>query len=193
MTANVKILVIHGAGEGSYEYDEPLANFVRGQLDDPMQLAYPKFEGLERGDWSQIQQELTAALSNLADDGQIIGHSLGGAAILKLLSEQNHPRRINGLFLVAIPYICKDGEWAMEDLSVDNDFADHLPDCGDIRLYHSRDDDIVPFNHVHLYAEKLKQATVTVVDGHGHQFASKPFLELAKDLKQLLANKGAQK
>lgn len=193
MTANVKILVVHGGGEGSYCYDAPLANFVRGQLDDQTQVAYPKFKGLEQldqFDWNIIRKELEGALENLADDGQVIGHSLGGAAILKLLSEEHKARRINGLFLVAVPYICKDGAWAMDDFAIENDFATCLPDCGDIHLYHSSDDEIVPVDHVHLYAEKLKQASVTVVDGYGHQFSSKPFLELGDDLTRPLAERG---
>jgi uncharacterized protein len=144
-------------------------------------------EQLDHFDWNVTRKELEGALENLAEDGQVIGHSLGGAAMLKLLSEHGEMLRINGLFLVAMPYICRDGEWTTDDFAIDNDFAERLPDCGDIHLYHSRDDETVPVNHVHLYAEKLKQATVTVVDGYGHQFASKPFLQLAKDLTRQFA------
>ena len=37
-------------------------------------------------------------------------------------------------------------------------------------LYHSRDDEAVPFAHAALYAEKLPRATVQEFDGRGHQF-----------------------
>ena len=65
MPAKAKILVIHGGGEGSYDYDKPLAKFVRKQVDDPAMVAYPKLNGPE------------FALQSLADGGQVIGHFMG--------------------------------------------------------------------------------------------------------------------
>ena len=182
MASKAKILFVQGAGEGAYEEDKPLADFVRGQAKDPSEVAFPKIEGLERLDWQRARQELDAALSNIADNGQVVAHSLGGAAILKLLSEAGKARPIKGLFLIATPYKCKDGEWGTDDFALDNDFAVRMADCGNIRLYHSRDDEFVPTDHVHRYGEKLKQAKVSVLDGYGHQFSSKPFQELADDL-----------
>ncbi len=184
MATKARILVVQGGGRGAYEEDAPLADFVRGLVQDPSTVAYPRLEGLELEwtDWPLIRRELEAALANLAEDGQIIAHSFGGTALLKHLSEGGATRRIKGLFLVAVPYMCKDGDWSSSDFAVDDDFATQLPDCGDIRLYHSRDDDIVPVRHVDLYAAKLRQATVRVLDGHCHQFSSGPFRELAEDL-----------
>jgi uncharacterized protein len=49
------------------------------------------------------------------------------------------------------------------------DFAAKLPRGTPVFLYHGRDDEIVPFAHLALYAEKLPQAAVRELDGHGHQ------------------------
>ena len=141
MTAKAKTLVVHGGGGGSNDYNKQLANVVRGQFDDQTQVAYPKFKGLEQldqFDWNLTRKELDGALEKLTDDGQVICHSLGGAAMLKLLSEHGKTRRIKGLFLLAMPYIFMDGEWATDNFAIDNDFAAQLPDCGDILLYHSQ-------------------------------------------------------
>lgn len=173
-----KVLFVQGAGEGAYEEDVPLADFVRGVAGD---VAYPRIDGLERIDWSSARKELAAALAGLEDGGRVVAHSLGAAAVLKLLSEGAETPRIAALFLIATPYKGKDGEWGGDDFALDTDFADRLPDCGDIRLYHSADDEFVPLDHVHRYGTKLPQAKVTVLDGYGHQFSSKPFQELAED------------
>jgi uncharacterized protein len=182
MAEKARILVVHGGGAGAHREDAALADFIRTQVAYPARVAYPKLEGLERIEWPRLQHELRAPLSGLAEDGQVIAHSLGGAAILKLLSEDGKARSVQGLYLLAAPYVCRDGQWGTGDFAIENDFAAHLPDCGDIRLYHSRDDEIVPVGDVHLYAEKLTQATVRVLDGYGHQFSSRPFRELAEDL-----------
>ena len=158
-----KILFVQGAGEGAYEEDKPLADYVRSIATD---VAYPRIDGLERINWSSARKELAAALSGLEEGGTVVAHSLGGAAILKLLSEGAETPRIGALFLIATPYKAKDGEWGGDDFALDTDFADHLHDCGDIKLYHSEDDEFVPVDHVQRYGAKLPQAEVTVLDGY---------------------------
>ncbi|MEO1090559.1 MAG: alpha/beta hydrolase [Pseudomonadota bacterium] len=178
-----KILVVHGAGEGAHEEDAPLAGFVRSLADDPASVAYPEIKGLETLNWSLAATELKAAITNRAEGCKLVAHSLGGAAVLKLLSQGIRAPRIGGLFLIATPYKCKDGEWGSDDFALENDFADRLPDVGTIYLYHGGDDDCVPVDHVERYAKKLKHAQVRVVDGQGHQFTSRRFDELATDLR----------
>lgn len=46
------------------------------------------------------------------------------------------------------------------------------------------DDDIVPFEHLSHYAEKLPQATVRALDGRGHFFKD-GLPELVDDIKAL--------
>jgi hypothetical protein len=41
---------------------------------------------------------------------------------------------------------------------------------GTIGLYHSRDDDLVPFGHLALYARAPPQATVRELDGYKREF-----------------------
>lgn len=176
-------LFVQGAGEGAYEEDRLLADYVRGLSDNPSDVAYPKIDGLERLDWPSTKMQLQAALTNLADGARIVAHSLGGAAILKLLSDGAEAPRLSGLYLVATPYKCRDGEWGTDDFALDNDFAERLPECGTIRLYHSRDDEFVPAEHVRRYGEKIAGAKVAVLDGYGHQFSCKPFTELDCDLR----------
>jgi hypothetical protein len=53
-----KILVVQGAGEGAYEEDKPLADFVCSIATDAADIAYPRIDGLERIDWPSTRKEL---------------------------------------------------------------------------------------------------------------------------------------
>jgi hypothetical protein len=48
-------------------------------------------------------------------------------------------------------------------------------------LCHSRDDDVVPFGHLALYARALPQATVRELDGYKPEFKKK-CRELIEDI-----------
>lgn len=172
-----KILFIQGAGEGAFDEDKLLADAIRNQQGSGAGFHYPKLEGLEKIDWAVAAKELSNALSKLEAGGIVIAHSLGGAALLKLLSEHPEIADISSLYLIATPYKVKDGEWGTDDFAIDLDFASRLPHCA-IRLFHSRDDEFVPFEHLQRYGDKLPNATLIGLDGYGHQFSPKPFNEL---------------
>ena len=53
-----------------------------------------------------------------------------------------------------------------------------------IFLYHSRDDPVIPFTHLAMYAAKLPQATIREFDGRGHQFEN-DLSEVAADILSL--------
>jgi hypothetical protein len=130
----------------------------------------------------QIKKELTALEGKVI----LIGHSLGSSFLLKYLAEEKIEKAIAGIFLMATPYWGGDG-WQYEGyerIVLPEDFASELPSGAPIFLYHSRDDDIVPFAHLALYAEKLPQATIRVFDGRGHQF-NNDLAEVVADIKNL--------
>lgn len=87
--------------------------------------------------------------------------------------------------MIATPYKCIDGEWGTDDFAMKNSFAATLSDLGSILMYHSRDDEWVPFSHLALWAEKMPQATSGELDGRGHSFSKIEFLELVEDIRFL--------
>jgi uncharacterized protein len=103
--------------------------------------------------------------------------------LLKYLSEENVDKSIAGIFLNAAPYWGAGG-WQMNEFKLDEDRASKLLQAFPIFFYHSRDDDIVPFTHLALHAEKFPQATVREFDGRGHQFDN-DLSEVAADIKSL--------
>ena len=182
------ILFIQGAGEGANKEDRVLVNYVENALGSEYVVKYPLFTGLENVEYDIWKAEIKAELEDFKNPLIIISHSLGGAAILKFLSEEEPDIVIAGLFLIATPYKCKDGEWAGDDFALETDFASTLPNIGEIFLYHSKDDEWVPFSHLSRWKGKMPTALARQFDDRGHSFSKPNFIELVNDLMSLPVN-----
>ena len=71
-----------------------------------------------------------------------------------------------------------------EELALPEEPAAKLPTGASIFLYHCRDDEIIPFEHLTLYAQVLPQAAVRELDAGGHQL-NNDLSEVARDIKAL--------
>src|SRR5450631_1755347 len=103
---------------------------------------------------------------------KLVGHSFGGAMLLKYLSEETIKASVASLFLIAAPFVGADENWRDNAFALEPDFAGKLSGLPQISLYHSRDDDIVPFAHLAVYARSLPQATVRKFRSRGHHFGN---------------------
>ena len=176
------ILFIHGGGgESAYGEDRLLATSLENVLGAAYEVHYPRMpldESAGYADWkAQLAQELSAADRPLI----IVAHSVGASILLKFLVEERVTQSIAGLYLLAAPYFGGDKDWDYRELSLPQDFAAQLPATPRIFLYHSRDDEVVPFAHLGLYAAKLPQATVRVSEDRGHQFGN-DLSDVAEDI-----------
>ena len=180
-----QILFIHGGGEGSYNEDKALVDYLKGVLDSQYVLRFPKFDGLENIDYEAWKNQARSEVNKVKDGDVIVAHSLGGAALLKYLSEESHAPSVSGLFLIATPYKVKDGEWGTDDFAVEVDFSSSLPAIQKIFMYHSKDDEWVPVAHLNLWAEKIPHSIVRQTDGQGHSFTNVDFVELVRDIQSL--------
>ena len=177
--ATRQVLFIQGAGGEAFEEDAALVRSLREALGPDFVVEYPEMpdaDAPEFGTWSAcISHELSAL-----DDGVIfVGHSLGASILLKYLSEERVEKPIAGLFLIATPY------WGTADWEAEYALREYFPATlpGDIPifLYHSRDDEVVPFAHLALYAGRLSHATVREIEGRGHQLGD-DLSEVAQDI-----------
>ena len=176
-----QVLFIHGAGDEAYEEDGRLVESLCEELGTGFEVRYPEMDGAapEYGAWSaRISRELSAV------EGEVIlvGHSLGASILLKHLSEERVGNPISGVFLIATPYWGA-ADWE-EEFELQEDFAASLPLDTPMFLYHSRDDEIVPFAHLARYAGRLQRATIRVFEGRGHQF-NEDLSEVADDIGRL--------
>lgn len=183
MRMKQQVLFIQGAGEGAYEVDEKLAASLQAALGAEYRVVYPKMPNEaspeDEGWMAQISKELASLEGNVI----LVGHSAGGGVLLKYLLKEKVTKPIAGIFLISIPY------WGPEDegdaeYTLHEGFASQLPPGVPIFLYHSRDDEWVPFAHLAMYAEKIPQATIREFDGCGHQF-NNDLSEVAADIASL--------
>ena len=167
-----EVLFVQGGGDDAYKYDKKIVDRLQKALGPELAIAFPYIEGLEKLDWAAVSTKLGDALQNLPKGSIVVAHSVGAAATIKLLSEGLDPKLAH-LFVLAAPYNGADGEWGDSDFSFPADFAKHLPKGLPITLWHSEDDEVIPVESAHRYAEKLPAAKVVIVHDFGHQFAGK--------------------
>jgi len=183
MSVKKQVLFVQGAGEGAYEEDAELVKSLRDALGTDYNVLYPKMPEQENSGYeawkAQISKELTAL------DGKVIlvGHSVGSSMVLKYLSEERVEASLVGIFLIAAPYWGAGG-WQVDEFTLDEDHASKLLKALPVFFYHSRDDDVVPFAHLAMHAEKFPQATIREFDGRGHQL-NNDLSEVAADIASL--------
>jgi predicted alpha/beta hydrolase family esterase len=175
------VLFIRGAGEGAYEADALLAGSLQKELGPAYHVRYPGMPLEDDEGYLAWKAQIAAELAGLEDEVILVGHSVGGSILLKFLTEEQVALPSAGLFLIATPYFGGEENWNYEELTLPGDFPEKLSGIPRIFLYHSRDDEIVPFAHLALYAAKLPQATVRESDGRGHQFRN-DLAEIARDI-----------
>ncbi len=178
-----RVLFVQGAGDGAHAEGEALVADLANALGPAYPLRYPGFSGLEHLAYDSWRGELAAELAAGGHPDLVVAHSLGGAAVLKFLSQEGIDLPLAGLFLIATPYKCKDGEWGSDDFALDLDFASTLPRIGAVFLYHSEDDEWVPFAHLAQWAKRLPGSTVRPFTDRGHAFSAAGFPELVDDIR----------
>lgn len=177
------VVFIQGAGNGAYDEDKLLAESLRRALGPRFEIRYPAMPNEEGALYQHWRQRIEQELAGIPDPVVIVGHSIGASVIMKWLSELTDERPLDGIYLLACPFWGGDG-WRYEGyeaLALPSGFSARLPAGMPVYLYHCRDDAIVPFDHLALYAQALPQAIVHAFDHGGHQFGDDLFA-VARDI-----------
>jgi predicted alpha/beta hydrolase family esterase len=178
-----QVLFIQGAGDGAYKEDAKLAASLQDALGTEYHVVYPRMPDEKNPKDEAWMDQISRELAALDDKLILVGHSAGGAVLLKYLLKENVARPITGIFFIAIPYWGPEDE-AGEEYTLRNGFASQFPRDVPIFFYHSHDDEWVPFEHLALYAEKVPQAAIRKFEGRGHQF-NNDLSDVAEDIKSL--------
>jgi uncharacterized protein len=178
-----QVLFVHGAGGEAFEEDAALVRSLRGALGPDFGVEYPEMPAADAPEFEKWRGHISHELSAVDGGVILVGHSLGASVLLKFLSEERVEKSIAGVFLLATPY-WEAVDWKVAEFALREDFPQALPKDVPIFLYHSRDDEVVPFAHLALYAGWLPQATVREVEDRGHQFGD-DLSEVAEDIARL--------
>jgi predicted alpha/beta hydrolase family esterase len=177
------VLFVHGGGEEAYEEDRKLAESLRDVLGAAYEVRCPLMPDADSPEYGAWRDRISEVLSAFDGETVLVGHSLGASILLKYLSEVAVEKPVAGLFLVAPPFWGAE-DWEVGEYELPPDFAAKLPEDLPVFIYHSRDDEVVPFAHLALHAEKLPRSTVREFDGRGHQFDD-DLSEVARDIQEL--------
>jgi len=173
------VLFVHGGGEGAHEEDERLAASLRGALGAAYEVRSPKMPNEDSPEYAAWRGRISEELADMEDGTILVGHSLGASVVLRYVSEEGC-EGVDGLFLVAAPFWGAE-DWEVEEYALPEDFASKLPEGLPVFFYHGREDEIVPFEHLELYAQRFPRATFRAFDGRGHQFGE-DLSEVARDM-----------
>ncbi|PWT94978.1 MAG: hypothetical protein C5B52_18840 [Bacteroidetes bacterium] len=184
LTMKKQILFIHSGGsQGPHEGSNDLVGYLKSELGHEYDLRYPQMPDPENPHYEDWKQLINREMESLGSSLILIGHSLGGSVLIKYLSEEGCSKNIEGLFLVAAPFFgIKD--WKVHEFVLNKNFVAALPSIGKIYLYHSLNDEVVPFNHLNFYAEKFPGAIVRSFKSNLHLF-SRGIPILISDIKNL--------
>ena len=163
------VLFIQGGGEGAHQEDDLLATSLRKALGAEYDVRYPRMLGESEPEMQTWKAQIARELAALDGKVVLVGHSLGGSALMRHLSEEMGEKPIAGLFLLAAPSWDEEN-WNFDDLQLPRDLAAKLSRIPRLFLYHNRDDEIVPFSHLALHAARLPRAVVRESEKGGHQF-----------------------
>lgn len=180
------ILFIHGAGQGTYEDSKKLVANLQQNTGPEYQIHYPAMPNEEEAPYELWKQCIRTELTALKEPAILVAHSVGGSVLIKYLGEMGIEKPIAAIFLLATPFWGGDG-WlydGYEELALPEGFTARIPEDLPIFLYHCHDDEIVPFEHLALYAQFLPHATVRQREEGGHLF-NYYLLDVAKDIQNL--------
>jgi uncharacterized protein len=180
---NKHVLFIQGGGgEEDYTADAKLVDSLQKALGETYVVHYPLLPEESAPDFGRKKQ-ISKEISSIKGEIILVAHSLGASMLLKYLSESQVQKKIAGIFLISTPFWSGDEDWK-QGLKLHKDFSDKIPKGVPVFLYHSKDDEEVPFEHLALYAQNLPQATVREIASGGHQLNNDLSL-VAKDIKSL--------
>jgi predicted alpha/beta hydrolase family esterase len=178
-----QVLFIQGAGAGAYDADKKLADSLRHALGSDYEVRYPRMPDEDNAPYEQWKQQVEIELATMSGPIILVGHSVGASILAKCLADSEVDKPVAGIFLLSTPFWGGDG-WRYEgyqQLELPKDLAVKLPQDAPVFLYHSKDDETVPFSHMALYAKMLPKAKEHAIESGGHQF-NNDLTMIAKDI-----------
>ena len=117
----------------------------------------------------------------LNDNLILIGHSLGAVFLAKYLSEENISRKIKATFLVAAPYEYDENR-KLPEFVIEKPLLKLAEQAGELYMYHSKDDPVVPYFEFEKYGAQLPNAHMKSFEDRQH-FNQETFPELIEDIR----------
>ncbi|MFZ5891952.1 MAG: alpha/beta fold hydrolase [Myxococcota bacterium] len=179
MSVKHQVLFVQGGGKGTHdEWDNKLVASLQQELGQEYEIHYPRMPSEDDPSYAKWKRALEREFGQLRDGAILVGHSVGGTILLKMLTEQPSAPAFRAIFLLATPFV-GDGGWSADDFQFPADLGARLPAGVAVHFFHGLQDETAPASHVDLYARAIPQARVHRLPGRDHQ--------LNDDLKEVAA------
>ena len=169
----MRVILVHGFKSS------PQANFfpwlereLRSRGFDVVVPALPDPENPDRDLWNQT---LVDACAPLTENDIIVGHSLGGAAALRMLEACEARSTPHAAILVSTPWMIKDEKFRGFFMS-ELDFEVLMWRASKFVIVHAENDPIIPIEHAKRYAGALHASLITPPTGEHFQGEEYPIL-----------------
>lgn len=168
MSVTRQVLFVQGGGKGTHdEWDNKLVESLRRELGHGYEIRYPQMPREDEPSYARWKPTLEREVEALQEGAILVGHSVGGTILIKLLAERAPACKLGAIFLLAAPFVGKGG-WAADE-QLPADLGARLPHGVPIHFFQGLEDEIVPPTHVELYARAVPQARVHRLSGRDHQ------------------------
>ena len=98
-----QLLFVQGGSKGAHdEWDSKLVASLRRELGQEYEIHYPRMPREAEPSYALWKTALEKSLSTLRDGAILIGHSVGGTILVKVLTEQSAPKFGAFFFISAI-------------------------------------------------------------------------------------------
>jgi uncharacterized protein len=179
-----QVLFVQGGSEGAHDADLKLVESLREKLGPSFNVRYPVMPNEDDPAYRVWKQRILEELAAMGDGAILVGHSIGGSVLIKLLTEEDLKQSVRALFLVSAPFWYDDDFWRWDEVRLSKGASSRLTKDTPVYLYHGRADQSVPFAHAEMYAEALPQVILRPLDGRDHQL-NDDLSEVANEIAQL--------
>jgi predicted alpha/beta hydrolase family esterase len=182
-----QLLFVQGGGSSDTHdaWDDKLVASLRQALGPAYTIRYPRMPDEASPNPAAWRRAIARELGKLRDGVFLVGHSIGAAILMDYLADGTLERRLEGVFLIAMPFI-GDGGWPSEDLRPTRQVARALHDGAPLYFYQGGEDETVPVPHLEMLAATFPDATVRRLEGRNHQL-NDDLSEVARDIARLAA------
>jgi predicted alpha/beta hydrolase family esterase len=188
MNMKRQVMVIHGGGtfktredflaflkRSTLTYEEALDTGVKTDwkttlqetLGESWEVFRPTMPCKQNASFDEWSARFEQYIPHMRDGIVLIGHSLGGSFLLRYLSEHAIPVSVAATLLVA-PAIGDTPDEPLCSFTPPTDFTSFAAHAGDVHVFHSTDDVVVPVAHTQTLQGKLPAATMHYHEGFGH-------------------------
>jgi uncharacterized protein len=119
-----------------------------------------------------------------------VGHSLGGIFLARYLSEEKLPKKAKALILLSAPFFKPSKKKKKSENAgfiIKKDLKKIEESCESVFVFHSSDDQMVPFKHSKVYKKNLPKSHLIELHGLGHLYKQERFPELVETIRSLFS------